>query len=119
MVDVNAVCAMETASVGTLDARSVLIRGDPLSRSFRFEDVYTDDLVPFSIVVFSKRHMTATSYFLWDLWCAGFRHFQGFHARVILDGATCRLGEPGEVDDVLGVLGEDLVVPIVRVLVSW
>ena len=90
MVDVNAVCAMETASVGTLDARSVLIRGD----------VYTDDLVLFSIVVFSKRHMTATSYFLWDLWCAGFRHSAGFHARVILDGATCRLGEPGEVDDV-------------------
>ena len=47
---------------------------------------------------------------------AGFRHSAGFHARVILDGAACRLGEPGDVHDVLGVR----VVPIVlRVLVSW
>ena len=33
---------------------------------------------------------------------------------------VCRLGEPGGVDVVLGVLGVDRVVPIVvRVLVSW
>ena len=51
--------------------------------------------------------------------CAGFRHLAGFHARVFLDGAACRLGGPGEVGDVLGVLGIDRVVPIVRVLVSW
>ena len=51
--------------------------------------------------------------------CAGFRHSAGFHARVILDGAACRLGDPGEVHDVLDVLGADRVVPIVvRVLVS-
>ena len=51
---------------------------------------------------------------------AGFRHSAGFHARVILDGAACRLGDPGEVHDVLGVLGVDRVVPtVVRVLVSW
>ena len=50
--------------------------------------------------------------FVWELSCAGFRH-AGFHARVILDGAACRLGEPGGVDDVLGVLGVDRVVPIV------
>ena len=38
---------------------------------------------------------------------------------MILDGAACRLGEPGEVDDVLDVLGVDRVVPIVvRVQVS-
>ena len=50
----------------------------------------------------------------------GFRHSAGFHARVILDGAACRLGELGDVHDVLGVLGDVLVVPIVlRVLVSW
>ena len=36
------------------------------------------------------------------MFCAGFRHSAGFHARVILDGAACRLGELGEVDDVLG-----------------
>ena len=54
-----------------------------------------------------------------ELSCAGFRHSAGFHARVILDGATCRLGELGDVRDVLGVLGVDRVVPIVeRVLVS-
>ena len=29
---------------------------------------------------------------------------------MILDGAACRLGEPGEVQDVLGVLGVDRVV---------
>ena len=50
--------------------------------------------------------------------CAGFRHSAGFHARVTLDGAACRLGVLGEGDDVLGVLGDDRVVPIVlRVLV--
>ena len=38
---------------------------------------------------------------------------------MVLDGAPCRLGDLGEVDDVLGVLGVDHVVPIVRVLVSW
>ena len=57
---------------------------------------------------------------VWRMSCAGFRHAAGFHARVILDGAACRPGDPGEVHDVLGVLGVDRVVPIVvRVLVSW
>ena len=57
---------------------------------------------------------------LWELSCAGFRRSAGFHARVILDGAACPLGEHGDVHDVLGVLGVDRVVPIVvRVLVSW
>ena len=56
---------------------------------------------------------------LWELWCAGFRHSAGLHARVILDGATCPLRELGDVRDVLGVLGVALVVPIVLcVLVS-
>ena len=32
---------------------------------------------------------------LWELLCAGFRHSAGFYARVILDGAACRLGDPG------------------------
>ena len=50
---------------------------------------------------------------LWDLSCADFRHSADFHARVILDGAACRLGDPGEVDGVLGFLGVDRVVPIV------
>ena len=57
---------------------------------------------------------------LWRMFCAGFRHSAGFHARVVLDGATCRLGGLGEVEVALGVLGVDRVVPIVvRVLVSW
>ena len=57
---------------------------------------------------------------LWTMSCAGFRHSAGFHATVMLDGAACRLGDPGEVHDELGVLGVDRVVPIVvRVLVSW
>ena len=30
---------------------------------------------------------------LWELLCAGFRHSAGLRARVILDGATCRLRE--------------------------
>ena len=56
---------------------------------------------------------------LWELWCAGFRHSAGLHARVILDGAVCGLRELGDVRDVLGVLGVALVVPIVlRVRVS-
>ena len=39
---------------------------------------------------------------------------------MILDGATCRLRELGDVRDGLSVLGVDLVVPIVlRVLVLW
>ena len=57
-------------------------------------------------------------FFAWELLCAGFRHSASFHARVILDGATCRLKELGDVRDVLGVLGVDRVVPILlRVLV--
>ena len=56
---------------------------------------------------------------MWRMCWAGFRHSAGFHARVVLDGAACRLGGFGEADDVLGVLGVDRVVPIVvRVLVS-
>ena len=56
---------------------------------------------------------------LWELWCAGFRHSASLHARVILDGATCRLRELGDVRDVRSALGVVLVVPIVlRVLVS-
>ena len=52
--------------------------------------------------------------------CAVFCHSAGFHATMILDGAACRLGEPGEVHDVLGALGDDRVVPtVLRVLVSW
>ena len=49
--------------------------------------------------------------------CECFRHPAGFHARVILDGTASQLGELGDVRDVLGVLGDDHVVPIVlRVL---
>ena len=49
----------------------------------------------------------------------GFRHSAGFLDRVVLDGVAFRLVLLGEVDDALGVLGVDRVVPIVRVLVSW
>ena len=42
---------------------------------------------------------------LWELMCASFRHSAGLHARVILDGVTCRLWELGDVRDVLSVLG--------------
>ena len=42
-----------------------------------------------------------------------FRHSAGFHARVILDGAACRLRKLGDVRDVLGVLGVVHGVPIV------
>ena len=49
--------------------------------------------------------------FVWRMLCAGFRHSAGFHARVVLDGAACRLGDLGELDDVPGVLGADRVVP--------
>ena len=42
---------------------------------------------------------------LWRMLCAGFRHAAGFHARVILDSAACRLGVLGEADDVQGILG--------------
>ena len=54
-----------------------------------------------------------------ELSCAGFRHTAGFHARVILDGAACRLGELGDVRDVLGVLGVGPVVPIVLCVLVW
>ena len=42
--------------------------------------------------------------FLWELLCTGFRHSAGLHARVILDGATCRLSDLGDVRYVLSVL---------------
>ena len=55
--------------------------------------LHVAQLVPLSVLVFA-----------WELSCAGFRHSAGFQARVILDGAACRLGEPGDVHDVLVVL---------------
>ena len=65
----------------------------------------------------SRQSQDLWAHNLWELSCAGFRHSAGFHARVILDGAACRLGEHGDVHDVLGVLGDDRDVPIVlRVL---
>ena len=58
---------------------------------------------------------------MWSVLFAGFRHSADFHARVVLlDSDAFRPGLLGEVDDALGVLGADRVVPIVvRVLVSW
>ena len=54
------------------------------------------------------------------MFCAGFRHAAGFHARVILDSDAFRLGVLGEADDVQGILGLNRVVQIaVRVLVWW
>ena len=44
------------------------------------------------------------AHILWELLCAGFRHSAGLHARVILNGATCRPSELGDVRDVLSVL---------------
>ena len=41
---------------------------------------------------------------LWELACAGLRHSASLHARVILDGATCRLSDLGDARDVLSVL---------------
>ena len=41
---------------------------------------------------------------LWELLCAGFRHSASLHARVILDDATCRLTDFGDVRDVQSVL---------------
>ena len=68
---------------------------------------------------FLRESQALWAYNLWELWCAGFCHSAGLHARVILDGAACRLRELGDVRDVLGVLGVAHVVPIVlRVLVE-
>ena len=50
--------------------------------------------------------------------CAGFRHSADFHDTLVLDGVAFRLVVLGEVNDALGVLGVDRVVPIVvRVVV--
>ena len=55
---------------------------------------------------------------LWRMYSAGFHHSAGFHARVVLDGAACRLGDPWELM-MYWVFLEHIVVPIVvRVLVS-
>ena len=43
--------------------------------------------------------------FLWSCRARVSATLQGFHARVILDGAACRLGELGDAHDELGVLG--------------
>ena len=60
------------------------------------------------------------SFYLLELSCAGFRHSAGFHVRVILDDAACRLKKLGDMRDVLGVLGVVLVVPsVLCVLVLW
>ena len=41
---------------------------------------------------------------LWELLRTGFRHSAGLLARVVLDDAACRLGELGDVRDVLHIL---------------
>ena len=51
----------------------------------------------------SRRSQVLWAHSLRELLCAGFRHSAGFHARVILDGATCRLSDLGDVRDVLSV----------------
>ena len=72
--------------------------------SHRCLSVASEQLTPL-IFVFSSRLRISFSSNLLELWCAGFRHSAGLHARVILDGATCRLRELGDVRDVLSVLG--------------
>ena len=57
-----------------------------------------------------KQSQALWAHNLWRMSCAGFRHSAGFHARVILEGAACRLRGLGEVDDALGVPGVDRVV---------
>ena len=52
----------------------------------------------------SRRSQVLWVHNLWELLRAGFRHSAGLYARAILDGATCRLGELGDVRDVLSVL---------------
>ena len=60
----------------------------------------------FLVRLFPELHINEyiASLMVWELLCTGFRHSPGLHARVILDGATCRLGDLGEVRDVLSVL---------------
>ena len=53
---------------------------------------------------FLRRSQAPWAHNLWELLCAGFRHAAGLHAKVILDGAACRLCELGDVRDVLSVL---------------
>ena len=49
---------------------------------------------------------------MWVCSCAGFRHSTGIHAGVVLlDSDAFRPGLLGEVDDALGVLRVDRVVP--------
>ena len=46
-----------------------------------------------------------TPLLVWELWCAGFRHSAGLHARATLDDVTCQPRELGDVRDVFSVLG--------------
>ena len=58
----------------------------------------------------SRESQVPWAHDLWELWCAGFRHSAGLHVRVILDGATCRLSELGDVECsrcVVGQAGEE------------
>ena len=67
----------------------------------------------------SRQSQAFWAHNLWWLSCAGFRCSAGLHAKVILDGVTCRLRELEDVRDVLRVIGDVLVVLIVlRVLVE-
>ena len=49
---------------------------------------------------FLRRSQVLWAHNLWELLCADVRHSAGLHARVILDGATCRLSDLGDVLDV-------------------
>ena len=69
---------------------------------------------------FQKLSQALWAHNLWRMFCAGFSHSAGFHDRMVLDGVAFRLVVLERVDDALGVLGVDHVVPVVaRVVVSW
>ena len=72
--------------------------------SHRCLSVASEQLTPL-IFFYSSSLRISFSSILLELWCAGFRHSASLHAKVILDGATCRLKEFGDVRDVLSVLG--------------
>ena len=68
---------------------------------------------------FQKLSQALWAHNLWRMFCAGFRHSAGFHD-MVLDGVAFRLVVLEGVDDALGVLGVDHVVPdVARVVMSW
>ena len=116
MVSLNSLSSGSTKKIlqSGLPSNGIRRRRTPLSLTIATVSSWTPGDGSFfhyivqNLEVSSSHHLITMNFYsslLWELWCANLRHSAGLQAWVILDGATCRLREFGDVLDVLSVVG--------------